>query len=425
VTDRGTGGDHVQEPVGLDAAARLQRDLYLFWREAADPQSDVPTSREGLALTTRGYLSRAALRRVRERLAAAQAGSTHPAADADATEPEDGRTFFVRRLLERLGLLRRAEGEAGVRLIAAERALLERYLAHPLAERVRIGVRLWVAGGWWPESVDPGAAPPRTMMPAAPTIAVARRRLLEDLLALEVGAAIGVPPASGAAFSSPPRPRAPRARRHLAANATGEAAVRRAALLGPLAWFGVVAPARDGRTVRVAAGIAALRPEPGELPEHHGRVALLPDFTIIAYPPLTAPEMLLLDSCAREESLDAVARYRLTAAEYARAHRLGWRAEDVAARLESLVGTALPQNVRTTLDDWERNAERLRLTSGATLLTVPEAKLLDALLADPATAAWVVRRISPLHALLASDAAPAVRAWLLRKGVLPAMSGAG
>ena len=418
---------------GLDEAVRLQRDLYLVWREVAAAGGN------GLALTARGYLPRAALRRLRECTSAALGAAVPTEAGADVAEPENARLYFVRRLLERLSLLRRTEDEDGgrdgrevreaTRLVAAERALVERYLAHPLAERVRIGVRLWVAGGWWPDASDAGVVPPRVMLPAPPRIAVARRRLIEDLLELAPVDVLGVPPASGSVLASSRRARAGRSRGHsaasaAAADATGEAATRRAALLGPLSWLGLVVPTRDERTVRVAAGIGALRHEPDELPERHGRVVLQSDFSIVAYPPLTAPELLLLDGCAREEALDTTARYRLGATAFAQAHDRGWSAPEVAARLESLAGgIALPQNVCATLDDWARNAERLRLTPGATILTVREARLLDALLADPAGPGWIARRLGPLHALLAPDTAQSVRAWLLRKGELPAMRG--
>ena len=452
MSDRRADADPALAPVsvGLDEAVRLQRDLYLVWREAAIAEE------RGLSLTARGYLPRATLRRLRERTAsamghrAAQAPNDPPSvgapggrplaggrpaeASADAAEPEDARLFFVRRLLERLGLLRRVSDErvgegAGetARLVAAEREVMERYLAHPLGERVRLGVRLWVAGGWWPDALDPAASPPRVMLPAPPRIAVARRRVIEDLLELAPGDVLAVPPSSGAVLAAGRRARAARGRGRsaagaMAADATGEAATRRAALLGPLAWLGVAIPARDGRTVRAAVGIGALRHEPIELTERHGRVVPQSDFTIVAYPPLTAPELLLLDGCAREEALDATARYRLSATAFAQAHARGWSAADVTAWLESLAGgSALPQNVRATLDDWARNAARLRLTPEATILTVREAKLLDALLADPSSAGWILRRLGPLHALLAPDVAPSVRTWLLRKGELPAI----
>ena len=66
-------------------------------------------------------------------------------------------------------------------------------------------------------------------------------------------------------------------------------------------------------------------------------------------------------------------------------------------------------------------ASRLRLTEGATLLEVPTAQTLDALLADRAGAAWVLRRLTPTAALIHPDDAPHARAWLLRRGHLPAM----
>src|SRR6185437_14520569 len=107
----------------------------------------------------------------------------------------DPRRYFLRRLLERLGLLRaltestEAAGPAETprqaegRLVAADPTVMARFLAHPLAERLRICVRLWVAGGWWADG-KPGDAPssPHGLhTPAQPRVALARRRLVEGL----------------------------------------------------------------------------------------------------------------------------------------------------------------------------------------------------------------------------------------------------
>ncbi|MGZ3675957.1 MAG: hypothetical protein ACXVCO_16760, partial [Ktedonobacterales bacterium] len=46
--------------------------------------------------------------------------------------------------------------------------------------------------------------------------------------------------------------------------------------------------------------------------------------------------------------------------------------------------------------------------------------LLDALLADRAAARWIERRLTPTTALLTEEAVAATRAWLLRRGELPA-----
>src|SRR5690348_13979792 len=84
---------------GLTEAVRFQRDLYLVWRTAAEGG--------GLPLTSRGYLTRTTLRSLRAQLMAAE-GASALSASTDVSEVEDVRLHFLRRLLQRLGLLRLA-----------------------------------------------------------------------------------------------------------------------------------------------------------------------------------------------------------------------------------------------------------------------------------------------------------------------------
>jgi XPB/Ssl2-like helicase family protein len=419
---------------GLAEAVRFQRDLYLVWRAAA--------ASGGLPLTSRGYLTRAALRGLRTQLAAAD-GLSVPPDGADLNETGDVRLHFLRRLSQRLGLLRlaplapfagadersrpTARASDGGRLIAAEREEMARYLDHALDERLRICARLWVAGGWWPDQPDGRGAPPRVMTPAPPRLAVARRRLLDALAAAVPGAMYPLPPLRAeTAAQRRSRAQRPPAAARIAAQG-GDAAIQAAALLGPLAWLGFVTLGRDqaegiAHTYQVCAPARALRPDERapDLREAHGRIVALPNLTLVAYAPLTAPALLALDTCAERQALETTARYTLTRAAFARA---GWGADATAERLHALTGAALPQNVRVTLADWERHTDRLRLTRDANVLTVEDAAVLDALLADRAAAAWVRRRLTPTVALLADDAMLGVRAWLLRRGHLPATSG--
>lgn len=395
-------------------AVAFQRDLYLVWRTAAESR--------GFALTSRGYLSRPALRRVRAELATV--GGTVD--ESDATEPEYPRLFFLRRLAQRLGLLNAEEGK----LAASERQVIERYLAHPLAERLRICVRVWSAGGWWPDAPDPKMAPPRLMAPAPPRTALARRRLLDSLRRMPSGEYRPLPTLD-VTLAQPRAAGSARARRQTR-GATGEpgpeAAARYAALTGPLTWLGLIQLAPSGPLsgpAEYASGAAMAALEDGGAldaeAEAAGRIVVQPNFEVIAYPPLVAPALLLLDTCAARERLDVTARYRLTRQELAAARAAGWAAADIAVRLEAVSGAPLPANVRVTLDDWERHVERVNLVDGVTLLEVREPALLDALLADRAAARWVERRLTPTAALLASESAGHVRMWLLRRGELPAM----
>src|SRR5690242_15660025 len=327
---------------GLAEAVRFQRDLYLVWQFAAAESG-------GLPLTGRGYLTRATLRGLRALLAAAE-GLSVPATGADVSETEDVRLHFIRRLSQRLGLLRlapsagadersrtTARASEGGRLIAAEREEMARYLDHPLAERLRICARLWVAGGWWPDQPDGRGPPPRVMTPAPPRLAVARRRLLDALAAAVPDTAYPLPPLR----AETPAQRRSRAQgragaqRPLAAVRVaaqgGDAAIQAAALLGPLAWLGFVTLGQDQaggggpHTYQTCAPARALRsdePAP-DLREEHGRIVALPNLALVAYAPLTAPTLLALDTCAERQSLETTARYTLTRAAFARA---GWDA---------------------------------------------------------------------------------------------------
>ncbi|MBF6591721.1 MAG: helicase-associated domain-containing protein [Ktedonobacterales bacterium] len=416
-TELPTGAD---DATGMTEAIRFQRDLYLYWRAAQ--------AAGGLPLTTRRYVARPALRRIRERLAApASAARADAAARADLAEGEEARLLFIRRLLERLGLLRAAPEES--RLLTAPESEMARWLAHPLARRLRIGARLWVAGGWWPDQPDPRGEPPRLMAPAPPRLAIARRHTLEFLAALAPGDLVPVPGGAALPAATARTPRRRPSPKRLPSIAPGEDETLRAALLGPLAWLGFVLPTAHAPLTTCQAGVALAalrdREETEELPalaERGGRLILLPNLEVVAYAPLSAPTLAALDSWAEAVALDTVARYRLTRAAFARAGHAGWTSARVAAALEELAGAPLPANVRVTLADWERHVERVRLTPAACVLEAPTPALLDALLADRATVGWVERRLTPTAALLTTGSAARVRAWLLRHGELPAFS---
>ncbi|HEY7094706.1 MAG TPA: helicase-associated domain-containing protein, partial [Ktedonobacterales bacterium] len=338
----------------LSAAARLQRDLYLYLRAAREM--------EGLPLTTRGYVSRPALRRVRALLQAAD-GHALAASDADLAEVDDGRLFFLRRLPERLGLLSKDERSERVtqRLVVAPSGQVASWFAHSLAERLRICARVWVAGGWWPDAPDTRAAVPGVMTPAAPGIALARRHLIESLAMMRPGET-GTIPAS--TTHGRPARKSPGARvRHTTPALETDTETICAALTGPLVWLGFVrlsAGKSDEYSAEVACGALASSADI-EVAEAHGRVTVQPDLSIVAYPPLTAPLLVALDLYADLQRQDRVARYKLSRAALARSGRGSWDADALAERLERLTETPLPDNIRVTLRDWQRKGERLHV----------------------------------------------------------------
>jgi hypothetical protein len=410
---------------GTLAASRFQRDLYLYWRVAHEAG--------GLALGAHHSLSRAALRQVRERVDLADARSR---AEEPASELDDLRLFFARRLLQRLGLLR-ADG-AG-RLVAAEASEMARFLARPLAERLRLCARLWVAGSWWSDRPDAQREPSRLLAPAQPRIAVARRHILQRLVEQPVGAAVLGPspdsaPRKASAASADTLSRdASQVRdgRRREGDRSGDLdETARAALVGPLQWLGLVEPDTDGRAqdsaaaFRTTAAIGALGAPEAQLHEAAGRVIVQANFDIVALPPLTAATLFLLDTCAERRGSSRAATYQLTRTTFAAAQRAPWMTAGVATQLEQLAGAPLPQNVQVTLADWERQVRRLRLRAGATILEVDNAAVLDRLLADPRAAGWIERRLAPNAAVLDAQYVEALRAWLLQHGEMPALRAA-
>ncbi|HEY1389483.1 MAG TPA: helicase-associated domain-containing protein, partial [Ktedonobacterales bacterium] len=340
--------------------------------------------------------------------------------------------YYLRRLLERLGLLRvptePSKTSAHGGLVAADAEIMARFLAHPLAERLRICTRLWVAGGWWQDGKSTRVA--RGLhTPIHPRIALARRRLIEMLAALEPGSPVEIP---GIQLVEDHAPRiigeTTRLKPRDIADERNE--TMRAALAGPLQWMGLVVrrdTSGSGERRMVASRAAlALRNEPDDanMRETPGRVIIQPNLDIVAYPPLTVPTLFTLDSCAARGSLDRVAHYRLTRSDVARAQQHGWSEDDIAHRLETLAKSPLPGAVRVRLADWTRAASRIRLTPQVTLLTTSTPALLDRLLADRAARDWVVRRLGPTLALAQTDKLESLRHWLLARGELPSVESA-
>jgi hypothetical protein len=432
----------------LTEAIRFQRDLYLYWQEVV--------TAGGLPLNSRGYLTRAAIRRVARRLAAVDG---HALERIEGVESEQLRLFYLRRLLERLRLLERTQTTpmASI-LVAAPPSEMGRYLACTLSERLRISARVWIAGGWWPDRQNSQTPPPRLMLPAPPRVALARQRLLDELVyPIQPGEVVRV---VAAPALSPSKPKIDRAgRRHPAihypgSGTTAEEETRQDALAGPLLWMGFVEAQEDvddvqdrprivarvaesaWRTYKSTPAILALHEEREgraldladarrALTEVHGRIVIQPNFEIIAFPPLTGPVLAILNACAEEVALERTARFRLTRRAFAIARRRHWNAMSLSQRLESEAGTPLPENVRVTLDDWERQAERLRVTPNIRLLEVRESSLLDALLADRSMASHIRQRITSVTAVVSPEGVADVRAWLLRHGELPAVKDLG
>jgi hypothetical protein len=420
----------------LAAAAEFQRDLYLLWRVVREQSG-------GLPLAAHGLLSRAALRQVVAALNLKHEG------EHGKSEQEMPRLLFLRGLAQALGLL-------VVRNAALHAENARSYFALPLAQRVERCYTCWLEGTFWNELLWlPGV----TLRPAPPPLEPARpevRRGRVGVLALARAQAVGVwvsraavlalarlrpgghhvlaqrgGPGSEAATAGKPfgwefRVRgvwlSPREER-----AQVEAGFVAAVMEGPLHWLGLVdldAPSgqpplayRLTTTGQALLGQGAWPPE--LLEQQAGRLIVQPNFDLVALAPVQEATLLFLDEVAERQSLEQVAQYRLTRERWLHALQQGASAATLIQRLEALAQAPLPQNLRYSLLEWERQARRVRLTRAVALLEVREAALLDGFLAEPTLATFIVRRLTPTAALVERRRLPALYEALLERGELP------
>jgi hypothetical protein len=96
-------------------------------------------------------------------------------------------------------------------------------------------------------------------------------------------------------------------------------------------------------------------------------------------------------------------------------------ADAIQEILEQAAGGEIPQNVRYSLMEWERQARRIELWRGVTLLEVDDARLLDKLFADEQTRPLMGRRLAPLLAEVAADQLSSIQEALWQRNYLPAL----
>lgn len=393
---------------GAAEAVRFQRDCYLVWQILRDEG--------GLPLTPSLVLSRRALRRVKEALRHSQpcgfAGSRAP---SSRRVDDFDRERFIEHLIVQLGLAQIVASERKLR--ATPGSVMAAYLERSFAERVRLGVRSWLLGRWWP--VAPTDEEPLNGADQRHEMRTAHR--LPGLAHLLAHAEPGdlIP-------NAPPDARMAK----LARGSRADARTWQLALAGPLVWLGIAVETEvpGGPAFHATEAVCALRRtldggaqaalQHAEAP---GRLVVQGNLELIAYPPLTASHLYLLDSVAERLVLDVAARYRFTQAAVAQAARVGKNADAIIGAVEANSGQTLPANVSATLREWERQCDRVRIEPEACLIEVRDAALLDTLMSDHQARQWIVRRLTPTAALLNPTTVMAARSWLLRHGALPAL----
>ena len=388
----------------------LQRYLYRYWSLVAE-------LREGLALVSSRLLSRPSLRLVVDQLSPQGAS----AMEQVRTESDVPHFLFTRLLLMKLGLLSERRGT----LYAAP---AEDFFSLPLLERSRRCYQAWLDTTFWNELaytaniiLRPGPAP---LDPAHEEVVSSRKQVMQRLLVEHVGewhelstfitrTKLYFP------YLLFPRQSGTRAERYSAESNpynwdfrlrrgwltpregwyTVEGGFIRALILGPLHWLGLVnLDAEHPDAFRLVQDLALITNEtpPNTREPAWGRLIVQPNFEVIALAPVSEALLLNLDSFAERMRLEHIAQYRLTKASITNAIQSGLHTETIQQILEQAAGGSIPQNVQYSLLEWERQARRIELWRGVTLLEVDDAALLDQLLADAETRNLFGRRLAPL-----------------------------
>jgi hypothetical protein len=421
----------------------LQRALYLYW-------SLVARARDGLPLVNSHLLSRVALRQVLEQMAAFSRFWEPLSTEQVHTESDAPYLLFLRLLLMKLGLLQERQGMLRV-------APARDFFALPLAERAWRCFQLWLESPFWNELAfvanvvaQPGPSP----LDAAHEEAVRSRQLVVEhvfQVAPETWHALPTFIARMKLYIPYllfPRQYGARTERYsLGSNPYGwnfrlrrgwltpregwhvvEGGFIRSLISGPLVWLGVVeANSEEHADAFCLAQGASLLASPTEAQveaEVWGRLVVQPNFDLVALAPVSEALLLNLDQFAERVRLEHIAQYHVSKASVTHAVQLGLTAEGIQEMLEQGVGGPIPQNVRYSLQEWERQARRVELWRATTLLEVDEPALLDALFEDQETRPWLLRRLAPTLAEVATAHLEHLQDALWQRDYLPAQTSA-
>ncbi len=442
--------DELQRPIAAEkgelpneSMRALQRSLYLYW-------SLVASARDGLLLLNSRLLTRTALRQVIEALAPQDRFVQGLSSERSPSESDTPYLLFLRLLLMQLGLLVERQGA----LCAAP---AREFFAQPLIVRAWRCFRLWLESPFWNELaflpdvvVRPG---PSLFDPAHEEVVYSRLLVVDHVL--RVTPATWHASAGFVAYMKLhvpyllfPRQYGARAERYsLGSNPYGwdfrlrrgwlthregwhqvEGGFIRALLTGPLSWLGVVeqesAEHPDGFCLAQGAGLLAGSAMPEVAEQREGRLVVQPNFDLVALAPVSESLLVELDTFAERVRLELIAQYRLNKASVTRAVQMGLSAETIQHTLEQAAGGAIPQNVQYSLVEWERQARRIELWRGTTLLEVDDPALLDELFSSPQAGAWLVRRLAPTLAEVAVGHLAQLQELLWQREYLPALTSA-
>ncbi len=419
------GRGNLPAPVEVGSTLIAQRDLFLYWSCVRS---------EHAPLTQAGMLQKRSLRRINEQLI-----NPDPALPAAPAETNAPRLYFMRLLLQALGLL---EAERGSLRPTGPRGRLPDLWKLDAVERTRLSIQAWQSMKEWSELASLSVTTLSFDLPQARSVLLEQLRLLptdvwmsaerflnrmaivaprllfeaRDALTPDSGNGTGM--LLGAGLSA----------RQSRWFAEAEAAFVGGALSGPLHWLGLLdISADEGRLLafRINADGARVLQTEHPAPEEpvEARLVVQPNFQILALGAVPEQTLASLEVFADRVKVDRSAiEYSLCREAVYRAQKDGLSIPTIVEFLQRQSSAPIPQNVIRTLQEWGHQHERIVFHRSIALCQVADEHSLERLWTDPVLQRYMERSLSPTVALIKRGRATAFKETLLEKGVLPICS---
>jgi len=421
------GPGNLPAPAEQANTAVAQRDLFIYWSHVRAQQ--VP-------LTQVGLVQKRVLRTISEQLLSPD----HFVANA-ADETKSPRLYFMRLLLQELGLL--ISGDGHLR-IAGQPGRVPEFWEQSVEERTEACLSAWLRISDWSELASLKVSTLDFDLPGARGVLLQQLRLLQPGLWVSSDRflnRLGVVaprllfqtrdlPSRDTMHSAIPYYHATSyAARQSPWFAEVEGAFVGGALSGPLHWLGILdISADEGRLLAFrlnTSGARALGIEPASEDESgsEAKVIVQPNFQILALGPVPEATLAKLEMFADRMKADRSAfEYLLCREAVYRGQKDGFSVPEIVAFLEQTCSMGVPQNVLRTLQEWGEQHERVVFHRGVTLCQTAGPELLEQLWDDTALQTHLERRLTSTVALMKRGHAAALQEALLQRGMLPAFS---
>lgn len=171
----------------------------------------------------------------------------------------------------------------------------------------------------------------------------------------------------------------------------------------PLYWMGLVDlgfKSEDAKTpdffrlTALGRWLLAGGPPP-EIPLSGGQVIVQPDYTIMAFDPISDAVLFRLEQFSQRVSAERAILLRLSQRSVYAAQQAGWDAARIQTYLEELSHLPLPANVTRTLFEWQASHERIRIYPHVNVLHAPHPADLDELAQQDKLKPLLERTLAP------------------------------